>query len=159
MNRVFHEKLSWLVVTVLVLLLVFYSASQSHLPIATKLLSLKTVKENSLTVSSALELPDGAYICVLGPYTRRIDAEGIYSNEINALLSTGEFLGDEGHWTFVYGQSGKWKAEKIQRRIVDLDDFKSVNAKKFNSVCGYANSIQISKPSKDKVLVELKEKK
>jgi hypothetical protein len=147
-----------LIATVVIFLFI-YACSKSNQPVADKLLSLKTIEGSSLTVSSALGMPEESYVCILGPYTRRIDPDDAHSKEVNIFLSTDEFLGEEGHWTFLYGQSAKWTAEKIQRRVVELDSFKSINAKKFNSVCSYADRMQISKSSQDKVFFSSMEKK
>jgi hypothetical protein len=142
--------------TVFVILLM--ACSGPNQPIVSKLLALELTGSTALSLSSALGLADTTYVCVLGPYTRRIDTQNSFANEINLYLSTDEYLGDEGHWTIIYGSAGSWTAEKIQRRKIDMGSFKPPGGKILDSVCGFADTIYMRKTNKTTALFNFKDK-
>jgi hypothetical protein len=124
---------------------------------------LKALKVASPSIgnqlSRALSFPEDRYVCILEPYTNRVDTKHLFSTQINLYLSLVQFLGDEGHWTIVHGVTENWIAEKIKRKSMELQDLRNADGKKIDSMCGYAKNILFHKPLSDKVTFDLMEQK
>lgn len=111
--------------------------------IASNILRVGVTSPKGILSDVALKLPPSDYICVLGPYTRRIVTKTEVSNEVNAYLSALDFQGDEGHWILVYGVPGNWKHEQISLRKVELFHVATTDGSQADSVCGQANAVRL----------------
>lgn len=131
----------------------------SDSPFKKALIALPLTPTVGLVVNQALGMPSTTYVCILEPYSSRVDLRSPFAGQINEFLKQEAYLGDEGHWGFLHGTSENWNAEKIKRRSMELVELKDIYGKKTDSVCGYANSIMLNKPSDDKVIFRLMEKK
>ena len=124
---------------------------QNDQVISTAISKLQPTSEGGISVDVALNISANSYVCVLSPYASSVSPGIGFSDDVNAFLLNQNFLGDEGRWTFIYGVSGKWTLERIQRKKVELVQLRSSDSKKLDSVCGQANAFQLIKLSSDKV--------
>lgn len=124
---------------------------QNDQVIATTISKLQPTSEGGISANIALNISATDNVCVLSPYASSVSPGKGFSDDVNAFLSNQSYLGDEGHWAFIYGVPGKWTLERIRRQKVELAQLRSSDSKKLDSICGQANAVQMIKSSDNKV--------
>ena len=124
---------------------------QSDQVISAAISKFQPTSEGGTSLDVALNISTNSYVCVLSPYASSVSPAKGFSGDVNAFLLNQNYLGDEGHWTFIYGVPGKWTLERIRRQKVELMQLRSGDNKKLDSICGQANAVQLIKLSGDKV--------
>lgn len=112
-----------------------------------------------VSVDMGLKLPSSQYVCILGPYTSRVDINTDVSKDLNIYLNKLDFRGAEGSWTFVVGSINAWSHEQISRTGIELMPLRADDGRVRDSICGLTSSIRIVKTTQIKVYFLNSEKK
>jgi hypothetical protein len=139
--------------------LALYACAKENLRIMTvhQKLPVSTTKTHKL--STALNLSDTTYVCILGPYSSKVKVTSKLDEEVNSYLNSLNFLGDEDHWTILYGSDSKWKIERPARQLLELMPLKDLEEKKIDTLCDHANHLLLIKLASTQIIFKTGEKK
>lgn len=151
-------KISFQVFSILIAGALMQGCSDEPQPVFDSL-SKTIVSKEVQSLQVILSVPGDTYFCILEPYASRVSSTSAIERGVNKYLESINYLGDEAHWTIVYGNTSHWKIEKPRRKKAELIQKRNSMGQIIDAVCGEVVELQFVKPTDGLMGFSLKDPK